>query len=203
MSYERLSNRRKRIISEIMQLLGNKCVVCGYDRCQRALEVHHIDPTKKNFSVSNGVRDAVSHVVMIEELKKCTLLCANCHREYHDGMIDVEFVSSFDEGMLDSLYRKCPECNDYIVTFGAVYCSKTCTSKANCKKSDLKAQVRKAKSVWKNTDVVNLLSRHNGVMTSAAQEIGLSANGVKRRFKKITGYDSWKSHIHSLPVRIC
>ena len=62
---------------------GGKCSRCGYDKCLKALEFHHIDPSKKDFTISNDhfrLKDA------IEESKKCILLCSNCHKEFHDNM---------------------------------------------------------------------------------------------------------------------
>ena len=35
----------------------------------------------------------------MEELKKCTLLCANCHREAH--IFNVIYTSSFDQSIAD------------------------------------------------------------------------------------------------------
>lgn len=62
---------------------GGGCERCGYNRCTAALEFHHIDKIAKRFtldlrSLSNRTLSACE-----EELKKCILLCANCHRECH------------------------------------------------------------------------------------------------------------------------
>lgn len=64
---------------------GGKCSVCAYDKCNAALEFHHLDPNQKDFSIadSNSVfTNEVKH-----ELDKCILLCANCHREIHSHMV--------------------------------------------------------------------------------------------------------------------
>lgn len=63
---------------------GGRCSVCGYDRCVAALEFHHKDPTQKDFQISGGSR---SFQRMKLELDKCILMCANCHRELHEGLI--------------------------------------------------------------------------------------------------------------------
>lgn len=31
-----------------IEYMGGKCVRCGYDKCQAALEFHHLDPSKKD-----------------------------------------------------------------------------------------------------------------------------------------------------------
>jgi hypothetical protein len=72
--------RRSEFIQKIKQARGNKCQRCGYSRCSAALEFHHLDPAKKEFTISNAnfkLKDA------LRETKKCILLCSNCHRELH------------------------------------------------------------------------------------------------------------------------
>lgn len=70
--------RRKK---EAIEFKGGKCQSCGYDKYYGALEFHHRDPTKKEFSW-NKMR-LVSAKKLQAELDKCDLLCANCHREVH------------------------------------------------------------------------------------------------------------------------
>ena len=67
--------------ARIVEFLGGACSKCGYDKCLAALVPHHIDPTTKRFSFGNARCRAWARVV--EELKKCVLLCANCHAEEH------------------------------------------------------------------------------------------------------------------------
>lgn len=63
-------------------MLGGKCEHCGYSKCIAALEFHHTDPTKKDFSIAaTGSTRAWKKIEI--ELKKCKLLCSNCHREQH------------------------------------------------------------------------------------------------------------------------
>ncbi len=74
--------RRKKIRKMALEYKGGKCERCGYDQCLEALEFHHISSSKKDFSVSSrGYTRSWKRVR--EELDKCSLLCANCHREIH------------------------------------------------------------------------------------------------------------------------
>ena len=74
--------RRKRIRVMAVAVKGGKCERCGYDRCIDALEFHHRDPVQKDFSISSkGYTRSWRKV--LEELDKCVMLCANCHRELH------------------------------------------------------------------------------------------------------------------------
>ena len=64
---------------------GGSCQECGYDNYLGALEFHHLNPKEKEFSPSKYRRynqETMDHKVK-NELDKCVLLCANCHREAH------------------------------------------------------------------------------------------------------------------------
>ncbi len=54
--------------------------MCGYSKCVDALEFHHINPSNKEKPISQFARFTQK---TIEELEKCVVLCANCHREEH------------------------------------------------------------------------------------------------------------------------
>jgi hypothetical protein len=50
------------------------------------LDLHHLDPSSKEFNLSgNSTRKWAS---IVQELRKCVLLCRNCHQEVHSGMVD-------------------------------------------------------------------------------------------------------------------
>lgn len=81
-----VAKRRKKLREMAVQKLGGKCIFCGYDRCQDALDFHHLDEKTKSFGLS---KDGLtrSWKKMEEEIKKCVLVCANCHREIHAGLL--------------------------------------------------------------------------------------------------------------------
>lgn len=74
--------RRKKIRQMAVEYKGRSCQVCGYNRCIDALEFHHVNSSGKDFSISEKGYTR-SWVRVKEELDKCMLLCANCHRELH------------------------------------------------------------------------------------------------------------------------
>jgi hypothetical protein len=47
------------------------------------LDFHHSNPKEKEFEISNGVRSGYSKNRILEEIAKCDILCANCHRKLH------------------------------------------------------------------------------------------------------------------------
>jgi hypothetical protein len=74
--------RRRKIRLMAIEYKGGKCSICGYNRCSDALEFHHTDSSGKDFSISSkGYTRSWKKVK--EELDKCDLLCADCHREIH------------------------------------------------------------------------------------------------------------------------
>jgi len=79
---EAVRKRRKKIRQMAVEYKNGKCEMCGYNRCIEALEFHHTDSSRKDFSISDkGYTRSWNRVK--EELDKCILLCANCHREIH------------------------------------------------------------------------------------------------------------------------
>lgn len=77
-----VAKRRKKIREMAIEYKGGCCQICGYQKCYEALEFHHRDPTQKDFSVS-AKGYARSWDKVKEEISKCFLVCANCHREIH------------------------------------------------------------------------------------------------------------------------
>ena len=66
---------------DAVEYKGGKCQHCGYDKYPDVLEFHHLDPTQKEASW-NKIR-LWNWGKIKSELDKCSMLCANCHREEH------------------------------------------------------------------------------------------------------------------------
>lgn len=64
--------------------LSRGCSVCGYNKCASALDFHHKE-NGKEISVSQMIRKKGLKAIK-EEIKKCEVLCANCHRELHEKL---------------------------------------------------------------------------------------------------------------------
>ncbi len=74
------SKCRKRKKEILIREHGGKCQRCGYNKCATALQFHHTDPEVKDFNISDIGRSK-SLEKLRYEVKKCILLCANCHAE--------------------------------------------------------------------------------------------------------------------------
>ncbi len=66
-----------------VSLLGGKCSRCGYDKCIDALEFHHRDPSVKDRTVRQAIRRSWGRGRIEKEIRKCDLVCRNCHAEIH------------------------------------------------------------------------------------------------------------------------
>lgn len=79
-----------------VKYMGGECVTCGYKRCMRALHFHHLDPFEKDFDISKyqSIKDWTKVKL---ELEKCVLVCANCHAEIHDGLVDHDVLREIGE----------------------------------------------------------------------------------------------------------
>jgi len=47
------------------------------------MDFHHRDPAEKAFNLSKARNKPIDKI--IEEVAKCDILCANCHREVEHG----------------------------------------------------------------------------------------------------------------------
>lgn len=79
--------RQRELKQKAINYKGGACQKCGYNRCNAALEFHHINPNEKDFSISNLKSYAFNDKIKME-LDKCIMLCANCHREVHARLIN-------------------------------------------------------------------------------------------------------------------
>lgn len=86
---QRVADWRLKTKLQAIEELGGKCVVCGYDKCKDALDFHHKDPTKKTAGIAAMLASPKKRSLVMEEVRKCVLICSNCHRELHAGIISI------------------------------------------------------------------------------------------------------------------
>ena len=72
---------KKEEIREVKKQLS--CVKCGYNKCVEALDFHHVNPQEKENTVARMIANSYGIEKAYEEIEKCIVLCANCHREFH------------------------------------------------------------------------------------------------------------------------
>jgi hypothetical protein len=62
------------------------CTECSEDVIC-CLDFHHLDPDEKELDVAILVHNGCGKDRILEEIAKCKVVCANCHRKIHAGLI--------------------------------------------------------------------------------------------------------------------
>lgn len=75
--------RRQEIVNAVKSA---GCAVCGESEFV-CLDMHHLDPIAKEYAVSRLVNGKATIELILEELAKCVVLCSNCHRKLHAGLL--------------------------------------------------------------------------------------------------------------------
>jgi hypothetical protein len=176
---KRVINWRKRTRRKLVEAFGGKCCICGYDKCDRALAFHHLQPDKKDFGIASAFRNNMSWEKIKKEVDGCVLVCGNCHMEIHDGLTTVpENAPRFNESLIDysELKDNCFVCGNEKWK-NKKYCSKICASKDKPKKP----------SVWDGCSATSLLHlrKELGTNEKIGQYLGISETAVRKRIKVI------------------
>lgn len=173
MSYKNVKEWRRNTKLRLVESFGGSCCVCGYNKCVDALEFHHIDPLEKEFSISSV---CTSWEKIVNEVKKCIMLCSNCHREIHSNIIDVPpNVTTFNDNYIkyNNIIKldECPICGNLKPIINLT-CSRKCAGKKRCKVD------------WDNYDL-ELLYKKIGTLSGVAKYIGnISDISVKKQMIK-------------------
>jgi hypothetical protein len=80
-----VTRRKQQVKRLLVAEAGGRCAICGYRRCIINLTFHHVDPAAKSFALSMKTTKALA--AYLDEIRKCVLLCANCHGEVEAGLI--------------------------------------------------------------------------------------------------------------------
>lgn len=154
--------------------MGGKCQCCGYNVCNNALAFHHIDPSKKDLTFGITRANPTSWEKFVIELRKCILVCHNCHSEIHAGIRNIpENYSIFDESYSDykniAEYDYCSCGAKKISSFR--FCSQTCAAK------------NRRKVNWDSIDLIELLKNHT--ISELEEKLGISNAAIYKRRDKI------------------
>ncbi len=76
--YRKLNSYSKKL--KAINFLGGKCEICGENNYFK-LNFHHMDSSDKEYNL-NKIREGRWSIIE-KEIKKCKLLCYNCHFEIH------------------------------------------------------------------------------------------------------------------------
>jgi predicted HNH restriction endonuclease len=89
---------REKNKAKVVQAFGGKCAICGLVDDPVVYDLHHVDPKEKELRISGKI---MSWEKTVNEAKKCSLICSNCHRKLHKGYICLpEDYQKFDETLI-------------------------------------------------------------------------------------------------------
>lgn len=169
---------RKRTKIRMLAAMGDECQICNYSKCPEALEFHHIDPSEKDFSFGKVYASPKSWKKICAELKKCVLLCANCHREVHAGYATLpENFKSFDTKYENYKEKKedlspCTVCGKLKSKIQKT-CSLSCAARLS------------RKVEWDKIDLLSLLQKNKFNFCAVGRYLDISDNAVRKRAKKL------------------
>lgn len=182
---EKVIRWRKNSKHRIVESMGGKCVCCGYNTCDNALHCHHL--YGKDFGFGNARANPKSWAKLVVELRKCVLVCGNCHAEIHAGIRTVPAnAARFDETFADyqhSMKRliAAPQAAESTVDMCPVCGILKPVERKTC---SLKCAGKKAWRVdWSTIDLLQELSTKS--FSAVAQELGISDVAVRKRYYKL------------------
>ena len=168
---------RQRTKQKMVEAMGGECQCCGYNTTTAALAFHHLDPKVKDLGFGHTRANPCNWDKVVEELRKCILVCHNCHAEIHWGLREVpEDAELFNEDFAD--WRKveeldeCPVCKQDKPARQR-FCSHKC------------AQTNRRKVDWDSIDLIKLLEEYS--ISDLEQKLGVSNSAIYKRRDKILG----------------
>jgi predicted nucleic acid-binding Zn ribbon protein len=159
----------------MIDAMGGKCQCCDYNKCNESLAFHHLEPTEKEIGFGEMRSNPKNWEKTVKELRKCILVCHNCHSEIHAGVREIpETFVKFNEEYSDykkvADYDDCPICGTK-KPVQQKFCSHKCAQK-NSRKVD-----------WENIDLINLLKQYS--MSELEKMLGVSNAAIYKRRDKI------------------
>lgn len=82
-------NNRNNILRNrelVRKFKSQGCLLCS-EKELVALDLHHLDPSTKEAHVSELLTYGPKK--LLSEIEKCVILCANCHRKVHAGLLSI------------------------------------------------------------------------------------------------------------------
>jgi hypothetical protein len=140
------------------------------------LEFHHGDPGEKEKGLG-GLRASVrSWKKIVEEAKKCVLVCGVCHAEIHAGMRVVPTDAT----------RFNPEYEEYKIGRGEMNSCPVCGSPKPTDRVTCSARCGRSRSwsvKWGDIDLPGMLKSMS--VQEVADSLGISNGAVRKRMKKL------------------
>ena len=159
-------------------MLGGRCQICGFDVFQGALEFHHESPLQKDFQVSSGTTRSIERD--LSEIKKCFLLCSNCHKCVHAGVYKTPEQHVYRDDVAQNIIDRINQ-QKAKIEHRCIDCGKTISSASGrCLECSYKTR---RKTIRPDRDGLKNLIRNNS-FTQIGKEYNVSVSSVKKWCKK-------------------
>lgn len=103
---EYMLRRYHKRMEDAKNKLGNKCAKCG---AANELEIDHIDPTQKTFTLG-GKGWNIKKELFDKEVDKCQLLCKDCHNDKTIKETGKKHAKGYHGTLSSYRYCKCDLC---------------------------------------------------------------------------------------------
>jgi len=180
--------RQRHYKQQAIDLKGGGCRACGFKAYAGALDFHHIDPSTKDMQAGRFSRKPTSYKLS-KELNKCVLVCANCHRMIHAGVIECPPIKYLipvppkdapkhkPDKLTDGRCGKapparCPDCDVAV-----------CSRATRCRSCAAVVREGGGKINWpSNDELLSDVKERN--YTQVAKQLGVSDNAIRKRLRR-------------------
>ena len=183
---EKVSEFRRRRKLNLIHVCGDKCNLCGYNRVINSLEFHHINPQEKEYGIAaNGTCHNLEKD--LQEVKKCILVCANCHREIHAGLYSFQELQEkqiFNQDIADKLILQKKQQYEKKEYF-CINCGKpiTSSSKTHLCASCSQVERRVVQERPSREELKQLIQNYSFV--ELGRQFGVSDNAIRKWCKQV------------------
>lgn len=174
---------RKRTKQKMVNAFGGICCVCKESFPQELYDFHHVDG-EKEFGLASIMANCTSWERIIEELRKCVMVCSNCHRlveygykeipkdtlRFNELFVRVSAISTKKRKEYDECY-----CGD-IKLKRLKYCSQKCSKIG-----------RRTVERPTNEDLINMVTKYG--YKGVGRIYGVSDNAIRKWIKWYEKYE--------------
>ncbi len=174
---EKVKRWRKNTKKRMVESCGGLCCVCKKSYKDELFDFHHINPDNKEFGLGKIRGNCISWGKIITELRKCVMVCGNCHRLLHYCNEPLpkdinKFNEDYSNYSNNTSIKICEVCNKVQIPEHQKTCSRSCSAKIS-------------RTVdWDNIDVIELYNKYKNY-NKIGDMLNISASSVRKRYLKI------------------